>query len=89
MSRRHPLLSVENGSSIDEFSVDVLHTLHWIGSCALWLFMDFDLLDTRRRAKSQTLKETVSRIRRMLSVGNPFNNLIGSDGDRSTAAQSS
>lgn len=69
--RRHPLLSFEIGTSIDVFSVHVLHTLHlgvfqdWILR-TLWLFYVFDFLDTGRKAKSQLLKETFSRIRRML-----------------------
>ena len=64
--------SVEIGTSIDEFSADVLRALH-LGIFqasilpALWLFVDFDLLDTGRKAKSQILKETLSRTRRMLS----------------------
>ena len=65
--RRHSLLSVEIGTPIDEFSVDVLPSLHlgifqdWILR-ALWLFVDFDLPDTGRKAKSQILKGTLSRI---------------------------
>ena len=75
--RRHPLLSAEIGTNIDEFNVDVLHTLHlgmfqdWILR-ALWLFVDFDFLDTRRKSKSQILTETLSRIRRMLSAWYPI-----------------
>ena len=75
--RRHPLLSAEIGTCIDQFSVDVLHTLRlgtfqdWILR-ALWLFVDFDLLDTWRKAKSQILTETLSRIRRMLSAWYPI-----------------
>ena len=71
--RRHPLLSAEIGTSIDQFSVDVLHALHsgmfqgWILG-ALWLFVDFDFLDTGRKAKSQILTESLSRIRRLLSA---------------------
>ena len=59
--RRHPLLSVEIGTS-----VDVLHTLLW-GIFqgwilrALWLFVDFALPDTGRKAKSPIPKETVPR----------------------------
>ena len=75
--RGHPLLSAEMGASIDEFSVDVLHALHlgifqdWILR-ALWLSVDFDLLDAGRKAKSQILTETLSRIRRMLSAWYPI-----------------
>ena len=82
MHRRHPLLSVEIGTSIDE-SASTCSTLHfgifqdWILR-ALWLFVDFDLPDTGRQAESQILKDTQSRVRRMLSDRCPvYENKLG------------
>ena len=50
--RRRPLLSAEIGTSIDQFSVDVLHTLHLgiFQDCilrALWLFVKTEHLVAR------------------------------------------
>ena len=63
--------------ALTKFSVDVLHIHHlgifqdWILR-ALWLFVDFDILGARRKAKAQILTETLSRIRRMLSAWYPI-----------------
>ena len=83
--RHHPLPSAEIGTSIGQFSGDELHTLHLdvfrvLTLRAPWLFVDFGLLDAGRKAKSQILTETLSRIRRMLSAWyHVYENKLGDD----------
>ena len=83
--RHHPLPSAEIGTSIGQFSGDEVHTLHLdvfrvLTLRATWLFVDFGLLDAGRKAKSQILTETLSRIRRMLSAWyHVYENKLGDD----------